>query len=189
MTSQEERMIEILTTAFQENKSVNFIVKQDEKRDRRLRLLIEYSIFHGKTFGTLLLNEDKTACAIIVDSEKKKTTFRSIIWDLRLIFGCVGIRNISKILRREKAIKSHLPKEPFLHLWYIGVDPNIQGKGLGSKLLEEIKQLAHTQNKILQLETSTQINFPFYQKHGFTELAQITEFGYEMRVYRKIVID
>jgi ribosomal protein S18 acetylase RimI-like enzyme len=184
MTAQEEHMIEILTAAFQNNKSVNFIVKQDKKREKRLRLLIEYSIFHGKSFGELRLNEDKTACAIIVDSEKKKTTIRSIIWDLRLIFGCVGITNVSKILRREKAIKSLLPKEPFLHLWYIGVDPSIQGKGLGSKLLEEIKQLAHSQNKVLQLETSTPINFPFYQKHGFSELARITDFGYEMRVYR-----
>ena len=185
MTAQEEQMIEILTTAFQENKSVNFIVKQDKKREKRLRLLIEYSIFYGKSFGKLILNEDKTACAIIVDLEKKKTTFRSIIWDLRLIFGCVGITNVSKILRREKAIKSLLPKEPFLHLWYIGVDPSTQGTGAGSKLLQEIIALAQSQNKVLQLETSTPRNFPFYEKRGFNELAKITEFGYEMRVYRK----
>jgi ribosomal protein S18 acetylase RimI-like enzyme len=185
MTAQEEHMIEILTTAFQENKSVNFIVKQDKKREKRLRLLIEYSIFYGKSFGELRLNEDKTACAIIVDSEKKKTTFRSIIWDLRLIFGCVGITNVSKILRREKAIQAQLPKEAFLHLWYIGVDPSTQGTGAGSKLLQEIIAAAKSQNKVLQLETSTPRNFPFYQKHGFSELARITDFGYEMRVYRK----
>ncbi|MFN5983683.1 MAG: GNAT family N-acetyltransferase [Fluviicola sp.] len=184
MTAQEEHMIEILTTAFQNNKSVNFIVKQDKKREQRLRLLIEYSIFYGKSFGELRLNEDKTACAIIVDSEKKKTTIRSIIWDLRLIFGCVGITNVSKILRREKAIQAQLPKVPFLHLWYIGVNPSTQGSGEGSKLLLEILETAKKQNKVLQLETSTPRNFPFYEKRGFNELARITEFGYEMRVYR-----
>jgi len=73
---------EILVASFQENKSVIDIVKQDAKKKERLKLLIDYSIFMGENFGKIYLNSTKTACAIIINSEKKKTTLASILWKL-----------------------------------------------------------------------------------------------------------
>lgn len=178
-----ERIIEILTESFKDNKSTNFVIKHDKKREFRLRKLIEYSIFHGESFGEVFLSEDKNACYIIIDTEKKKTTLRSILWDLRLIFQCIGIKNVRKVMKREALIKSNHPKGSFIHLWYIGVIPTKQSLGIGTRLMKEIVESAQAQNRKIYLETSTERNFKFYEQLGFQEELTLNQLGYSLKMY------
>lgn len=180
------RVVEILTQSFKENKSTNFVIKQDEKRDKRLKKLIEYSIFYGDRFGEVFLSEDKNSCYIIIDTEKKKTTLRSILWDLRLIFQCIGIKNINKVIKRESLIKANHPKENFIHLWYIGVIPSKQGLGNGTKLMRKIIESAQARNKKIYLETSTERNFKFYERLGFKEDTTLDQLGFSLKIYSLI---
>lgn len=129
---------EILLESFYDNKSVNFVVKQDGKKDERLKILMDYSIFMGENFGKIYLTVDNKACAIVLDPVKKKTTLKGIIWDIKLAFSVIGLGNVSKVMSRESILKKYHPKTPFMHLWYIGVKNKEQSKGLGSKLLQEI---------------------------------------------------
>lgn len=177
------RIIEILTESFKENKSTNFVIKQDKKKDKRLKKLIEYSIFYGDSFGEVFLSEDKNACYIIIDTEKKKTTLRSILWDLRLIFQCIGIKNVRKVMKREALIKANHPKESFSHLWYIGVIPTKQSLGIGTRLMKKIIESAQTQNRKIYLETSTERNFKFYEQLGFKEELTLNQLGYSLKMY------
>jgi len=176
-------IIEILTDSFQNNKSTNFVIKQDNKRAKRFRALIEYSIYYGEKFGEVFLSEDKKACYIILDTEKKKTTLGSIIWDLRLVFKTIGVSRVGKVLKREALIKSHHPTEDFVHLWYIGVSPSVQGKGRGTQLMQTIIEKAQSQNKKIYLETSTQRNFKFYESFGFKEEVTLEQLGYSLKMF------
>lgn len=176
-------IINILTDSFQDNKSTNFVIKQDKKRAKRLRSLIEYSIFYGEKFGEVFLSEDKKACYIILDTEKKKFTWGSMIWDLLLVLKCIGISSVSKVMKRESLIKSHHPKEGFIHLWYIGVSPAKQGKGQGTKLMQKITEKAQSENKKIYLETSTERNFKFYESLGFREVVTFEELGYSLKMF------
>jgi ribosomal protein S18 acetylase RimI-like enzyme len=173
---------EILFESFFDNKSVNFVVKQDHKKDKRLKTLIEYSIFMGENFGKIYLSDDKKACAIVLDPAKKKTTLKGILWDIKLAFGVIGISNVGKVMARESVLKKYHPKTPFMHLWYIGVKNEEHSKGLGSKLLQQI--INDNPDKDIYLETSTERNFPFYKKHGF-ELVDdlVNELGYHLHMY------
>lgn len=178
-----QQIIEILTKSFRDNKSTNFVIKQDHKREARLKKLIEYSIFNGERFGQVYLSEDRNSCAIIIDTERKKITFRSLMWDLRLLFMCIGLKNIKKVLKREALIKASYPKEEFIHLWYVGVTPTEQGKGLGTNLIKEIIASARSMNKPVYLETSTERNFEFYKKLGFEEITTIDQLGYSLKLF------
>src|SRR5688572_10526326 len=89
-----ELIVNILTSSFDDNKSVNYIIKQDSKRTRRLRKLMEYSFDVCYLFGEVFLTDDKKACALIVLPDKKKATLKSIMLDLKLIVSCVGLLNI-----------------------------------------------------------------------------------------------
>jgi len=178
-----ERIIEILSESFRDNKSTNFVIKQDHKREFRLRRLIEYSIFYGENFGEVFLTEDNNACYIILDTERKRTTLKSIIWDLKLIFQCIGLKNVRKVLKRESLIKSNHPKNDFIHLWYIGVHSSDQGKGLGTKQMKKIIDQARSQNKSIYLETSTERNFKFYKNLGFHEEVTIDQLGYSLKMF------
>lgn len=179
------RIIDILCESFYDNKSVNFVVKQDHKKDKRLRVLMEYSYFIGENFGKIYLNDDKSACAILIDPSKKKTTFKSIVWDIKLLISCIGIANVSNVMKREKEIKKNHPTIDFIHLWYIGVSTNNQGKGIGTSLMNEIIQDYKKKNQPIYLETSTTKNFPFYERLGFEKVAEIDTLGYPLMMYLK----
>lgn len=177
------KVIEILTSSFQDNKSTNYLIKQDSRRKKRFRKLIEYSIFYGEHFGEIFLAPDNSSCYILIDSEKKKTTFKSLFWDVRLVLSCIGVMNLKKVLKRESLIKAEHKINPHLHLWYIGVSPDHQGKGLGTSLMEQVKEIAKKMNKTVYLETSTERNFDFYKSVGFKEIATVDELSYTFKVY------
>lgn len=176
-------IIDILTQSFYDNKSTNFVIKKDKTKTKRFSTLIKYSIFYGENFGEVFLSDDKTACYITLDSSRKKTTLKSIYWDLRLIFQCVGIKNVRKVLKREALIKSNHPEEDFIHLWYIGVAPSEQGKGKGTLLMKAIIKKAKTQNKRIFLETSVERNFGYYEALGFKEEITLEQIGYSLKMY------
>jgi len=163
-----EWIVGILSEAFNDNKSVNYIVKQDEKKEERIKHLMGYSFEVCHHFGQVFLSNDKNACALIVLPEKKKTTLHSIVWDAKLIVSSIGLSNIKKAIKRESKIKGLQPKEPIYYLWFIGVRPAQQGEGIGSALLKEIIRESESINRTICLETSTPRNLPWYQKFGFT---------------------
>ncbi|MGE9310008.1 GNAT family N-acetyltransferase [Niabella sp. CJ426] len=171
-------IVDILTKAFDNNKSVNYIIKQDERRIERIRELSSYSFEICLRFGEIFISEDKTACALILLPDKKRTTAGSVISDLRLIIKAMGLSNLSKALKREKAIKKVHPPGLLYHIWYIGVEPQHQGKGTGSLLLKDLIARAGNLNRIPVLETSAKNNIPWYQKHGFTIYSQL-HFGFD----------
>ena len=87
--------------------------------------------------------------------------------------------------------------EPYAYgtwnLYFIAVHPNLQGKGLGAKLLRYVEQmLAERGERLLLVETSGLPNFErtraFYRKHGYDEEARIREFyraGDDKIIFRK----
>ena len=172
-------VVAVLSDSFKNNLSVNFIVQQDEQKDKRIRALMEYSFDMCSLFGNVFLSDDKNSCALILYPHLKKTTLLAIWLDIKLIFKAVGIGGISKALKREAQIKHIQPKEEMLYLWFIGVDPFLQHKGIGSKLMDEVIQLSKTKNLPLLLETSTIENLPWYKRFGFETYDKL-ELGYTL---------
>lgn len=175
-------VISILSKAFINNRSVAFVVKQDSKREKRIKLLMAYSLFKAYHFGRVFMNPEKTACALVVDSSKKKWTYQSFIWDLKLIFQCIGLFNLSRVLKREKILKTFHPKGKFYHLWYVGVLPEHQGKGLGTNVMKQIIQ--DCSDAPIYLETSMEENFPFYEKLGFVKVIDLKQDQNILRMYK-----
>ena len=160
-------IVNILSNSFDSNQSVNYIVKQDKKRVKRIRSLMDYSFEVCAMFGKVLLSDDRKACALVLYPDRKRTTLKSIWLDLKLIFNCIGLSNVFKAMDRESKIKKIQPKERMCYLWFIGVNPIYQGSGIGSKLLREIIEESEMEDRTIYLETSTMKNLPWYKKFGF----------------------
>lgn len=165
--SDKNLVVDILTKSFDTNQSVNYIVKQDAKRAQRVRALMDYSFEVCYLFGDVFLSDDKRSCALITYPDKKTTTFKSILLDVKLILFAVGLKNIKKTLARETLINKIQPKELKYYLWFIGVDPEYQNEGIGSILLDEIIEDSELKKRPIYLETSTLKNLPWYKKFGF----------------------
>jgi GNAT superfamily N-acetyltransferase len=102
-------------------------------------------------FGEIWLSDDGHASALLLFPDKK----RAILWDVKLALSVVGIDRITTVLKRESMIKNNHPKEPFVHLWFIGVIPGEQNKGVGSAFMREVIQECERKKLPIYLETST----------------------------------
>jgi len=171
--------INILVDAFEQNLSVNYIIKQDQKRLTRIRKLMEYAYTICERYGKVVTTEDGSCCALILFPDQKKFSFSSVLLDLRLIFGVTGIRNLLKVTKRESRINEQHPNKSIYYLWFIAVNPGHQGKGLGSELLKALINDAKEMHRPFYLETSTLKNIPWYQKFGF-QIYHELDIGYRL---------
>lgn len=181
---EKSRVVEILTQSFKDNKSVNYIVKQGSKKTQHIEALIGYSYDLCSEFGSVYVNKNKTACALILFPEKKKTTIKSILWDIRFVLKSIGISNIRKAIQRETIIKKQHPQHQFVYLWFIATEPSEQGKGVGTELMKLIIADAKQLNRPIYLETSTSKNIPWYESLGFKIYHEL-DFGYKLYCMRR----
>ncbi len=65
------------------------------------------------------------------------------------------------------------PTEPHWHLALIGVDPAMQGRGLGSRLLEATLAVCDGAGQPAYLEATTPRNVALYERYGFERTGTI----------------
>lgn len=160
-------VIDILSESFDSNKSVNYVIKQDKHRIKRIRNLMEYSFEICYLFGEIYLSDDRRGCMLVLYPEKKKTTLKTLWLDLKLAISCIGLSKIGRVLERESKIKKYHPKTGVYYIWFVGVKSSEQRKGIGSALMNFAIEESQRQQRAIFLETSTLTNIPWYQKFGF----------------------
>lgn len=183
--SDKSLVVDILTKAFDDNKSVNFVVKQDCHRIERIRALMNYSFDVCHSFGSVFLSPERHACALVLFPDKRKMTLKTIFWDIRLIWTSVSLKNFWKVLNRSALIKEQYSHEPICHLWFGGVDPAYQGQGVASKWMNDLFSVNVSEGRSLFLETSTIRNLPLYQRNGFRIYKQLEISGHTLYLMKR----
>jgi ribosomal protein S18 acetylase RimI-like enzyme len=183
--SRKSLVIDILTKSFDDNKSVNYVVKQGPNRETRIRGLMNYSFEVCNAFGDVWISDDDKACALVLYPDKKRTTANAILSDVVMASSVIGLSRVPQVLSRESKIKSFHPKIPFTYLWFIGVAPEFQNRGAGSQLLNEVMEKSVADHRPIYLETSVSRNLPWYKKHGF-EIFKELDFTYTLYLLRKL---
>lgn len=83
-----------------------------------------------------------------------------------------GLYDIRNWLKWLKEVEKYHPKEAHFYLEYLGVDPQHQGMRIGTSLLQHLTARADAEGVGCYLENASPRNLPFYQRAGFTILAQ-----------------
>lgn len=178
-------IIDILTDAFDGNKSVNYIIKQDSHRKDRIRGLMEYSFEICHAFGEVWISEDKLACALVLFKDRQKSNLASLLLDVKLALNVIGLTRVLKVLGRESKLKPFYPKALFAYLWFVGVRPESQNRRIGSNLLAELIDRYVKQKRPIYLETSVERNLPWYKNHGF-EIYNTLQLTYSLYLLRRL---
>lgn len=149
---------------------------------------MEYSLENCLENGEVFVSDSGNSCALIKYSDQKSKPFKLWIWDLKLALQGIGIPKISKVLRRESRIEEVQPKDTFLYVWFIGVNPESQGAGEGTGLMNSILKIAKAKKLPVCLETSTERNFSWYEKLGFKVYSSSSQFGFLFNFYRNDIV-
>lgn len=78
-----------------------------------------------------------------------------------------GFPKLARVGRLDAAMKAHHPKEPHWYLSVLSVEPESQGLGHGSALIQPGLDRADEAGSGAYLETQREKNIGFYERFGF----------------------
>jgi ribosomal protein S18 acetylase RimI-like enzyme len=95
---------------------------------------------------------------------------------LRHLRGCVlaGPRAIGNFLRADQHMAKHHPKDPHHYLFVLGVEPELQGRGLGKALLARLSARSDADGAPCYLETDRERNVGLYASAGYEVISDET---------------
>jgi GNAT superfamily N-acetyltransferase len=70
-------------------------------------------------------------------------------------------------------METYHPSEPHWHLPLIGVDPAMQGRGVGAALMRHALEQCDREESLAYLEATSARSVPLYERHGFEALGSI----------------
>jgi ribosomal protein S18 acetylase RimI-like enzyme len=88
-----------------------------------------------------------------------------------------------RFARLDHEMRRWHPHYRHFYLWFLGVDPSRQGRGLGSALLHSLSNKAASQELPCYLETDKQSSVRLYERHGYVVEAERVLPGLELRLW------
>ena len=169
-SSFEKEFTGILSRAFYNDPFYVWIMPDDNKRIQQIewwmRILLKYTLLYGEIHYT----EDRKAVAMWLGPDRPIVNdFKIFSMGLILYPIKIGIRNFMRALdvsgqwdkEHKKMDKRHY------YLMVIAVEPELQGKGIGSRLMQLGLKNADNDGLECFLETVTPEDVQFYRKHNF----------------------
>lgn len=138
---------------------------------------LRYGQRHGQVFRAGLANSLK-GVAMWLPPQKpsvdlvKMLQAGAISWPFTF-----GWSTFSRFNHCQELCEQHHKKlmpEPHWYLMILAVDPESQGQGVGSKLLQPILTKADQEKLPCYLETYNQANLAFYARYGFKTVEELT---------------
>ncbi len=161
-------IIKILSESFNKNPSVLSVVKNDRKVLTRIKYLIDYSYKLSVLRKGVFISSDKSGAALCYINKTKGDMLLEIAYQIKLIFKAIGLKQLFKVLKREKYIKNIRPQNcEYIVFWFLGVIPTKRNGIAAKELRNEIFAIADIKNLPIILETSERKNMITYQRLGF----------------------
>jgi ribosomal protein S18 acetylase RimI-like enzyme len=161
----------VLAEAFAADPLSRMLFGQDDPRPGLLRIN-RAAIRNPHGVGTLAVADNRIVGVMLeADSPKCEPDGLS---GLRFMFDSILAMRWRMISAMSvfRGVAKHHPAWAHRHLNVIGVLPEFQGKGVGSKMLEDFCRRADEQGKACYLETDTEAARRLYERFGFHVVQQ-----------------
>ena len=165
-----DKVVKIIIESFDTNPHVNFIIKNDSKRNKRMVVMAKYAFEFGMRRNGVHLTDDGLGVAIIFEHGKVPMNLREYIMQLGLGFKAFSIFRSAMVGKLEAQIGKRRPRDvKFLYLWFFGVADEALGSTDARELMKFIFTLSADQKIPIYLETSIDRNSIIYKRYGFEE--------------------
>lgn len=85
----------------------------------------------------------------------------------------MGLGTTRRVMEWMGTWESHDPGDPHWHLGPVAVEPFLQGRGIGSRLLTEFCERMDATGELSYLETEKEVNVGFYERFGFEVVREV----------------
>jgi ribosomal protein S18 acetylase RimI-like enzyme len=164
------RAADDLAAAFVHDPIFGWFMRDDPRRDaarqRFFRVILKDAAFSD---GQIERPASGGAAAVWLRSEKLGgQPLHRELRALPMLLNATGFGRIGRLMKLRDAMDSRHPMDrPHDYLWFLGVHPNAQGGGIGSRLLRARTDRLDAAGRCGFLETGTPRNLALYQRHGF----------------------
>jgi ribosomal protein S18 acetylase RimI-like enzyme len=167
-------VVAALTAAFMDDPVTNWATPSDRHRPAVLRHFFgSYFDFHAGE-GMVYADPERRGAAVWALPGNWRTTAGQ---DLRIARAFAHPRHWLRgpsvawgLLGLER---KHPAEPPHFYLASVGVMPEGQGRGLGSRLLQPVLEICDRDGIPAYLESSKESNIAFYARHGFRVTAEL----------------
>jgi ribosomal protein S18 acetylase RimI-like enzyme len=164
----------MLARAFARDPLANWYVRDDARREEALSRLFERLLRQALPLGHCHTTTDRSAAALWRAPGQWKLSFAREIAALKETLHVIGVRRLFSRIAGLMALQRKHPTEPHYYLFALGTEPALQGRGLGSAVLEVGVRRCDSAGLPAYLETSTERNVPLYERHGFRVTERIS---------------
>jgi ribosomal protein S18 acetylase RimI-like enzyme len=167
---------ELMGRAFLNDPLWQYLVPDEARRARvvplSMGILVRYSFLYGEVYTTPAL--EGVVCWL--PPGKTAPTFGRLvrigIRSAPLELGWTGFRRYTTAEDYTEKVHKRSVPERHWYLWGLGVEPALQGHGIGGMLIQHVMARAAAEGLPCYLETMNERNVPFYQKQGFKVVSE-----------------
>jgi ribosomal protein S18 acetylase RimI-like enzyme len=167
-------VIQTLTDAFAVDPHFNWFMRDDAGRDAARRAFFQLLITHEAGKGRIDRPAGGGAAAVWMPFEwLAPVPLGSELQMLPMMLRTTGLARFGRLMAIRADMDKHHPMDrPHAYLWFLGVAPAAQGRGVGSALLRAANARLDDAGMPAYLETGTARNVALYQRHGFKVLSE-----------------
>ncbi len=175
--SQSKAASKVLDLAFKDYPLHVAFIPDESERKKKSPYFLEFFIRYGVLYGEVYATSPKLQGVVIwLPSEKADFAAWGMIRSgLLLYVSRVGIGTISRMMSVGDyliSIHKRYASFPHLYAWYIGVNPDFQGKGYGRTLTKAMLARADSEQLPCYLETHTEENAALWDHYGFRVICE-----------------
>ena len=163
-----DRLTAAMARAFDDDPIANWFAAQDKRRARRIYDFMDVAFQIVWPGGEIYTTDDLQGGAYWSPPGKWKM---GVLQQVRLFPAMIrtaSLRRLPSVVSGLNAIERKHPHEPHYYLLALGVEPELQGRGLGTQLMAPILERCDRERVPAYLESSKEKNVPLYERNGFT---------------------
>jgi ribosomal protein S18 acetylase RimI-like enzyme len=167
-------VVRVLARAFDADPVANYLLRQDRHRARAFELCFGAFFQHmAMPHGECWMAEDGMGAALWTPPGCWDMGLASALAMAPALIRAAGITRAPRVGLLANRVQRLHPEPPHFYLFAIGVDPDAQGRGIGSALLREVLTRCDARKTPAYLEASRPENARLYQRHGFQPTQQV----------------
>lgn len=165
-----EKVIDIICQSFHDNPHISQIIKNDSKRDIRLRVLAKYVFYFGMKMNGVYLTDDDQGVLILYKNQVQRRSLMDVFRKIELSIRAITLTRIIFVKKLESMVnQKRQNNEDHLYLWFFGVTKATIGTGNAREMMRFSFSKSYDEKLPIYCETSIFKNMSVYKRYGFSE--------------------